>query len=317
MNLLVLGGTRFVGRALVENALARGHVITIVHRGKSGEGLFDGKVETVHADRLENLDDLKGKRWDACIDTCGYVPRAIRIAGEALAGSVDHYTFISTISIYKDPAAGSDESAPVFTEGDPLNEEITGETYGYLKVLCEDEAIRHFGPETQIVRPSLVVGPHDPSDRFTYWVARIAECPKLVVPSWPDMPAQWIDARDLAEFTMNGVEQKRSGAYHVLGPERSITFQQTIEGIRDAIGSSTTFVAKDIVELGLTPWTDLPFVSGPDDGAFRLDPTKAIKAGLTYRSLADTARDTLAWWKEQGRELKTGISAARHADLTA
>lgn len=315
MKLLILGGTRFVGRAIVDRALSGGHEVTIVHRGQTNAGAFEGKLESIHADRLLNLDHLKGRHWDACIDTCAYVPRAVRIAADALAASVDQYLLISTISVYLEPQPGADEYAPVIEKGDPAGEEITPDSYGFLKVLCEREALRCFGDRVSVVRPGLVVGPRDHTDRFTYWPVRIARDPRVLTPAGPDRPVQWIDARDLADFAVAGVETNRKGVCHAVGPEHPMTLRQMLATIRSELESTCELVERDLEALGVQPWSDLPMVVDPNEGVSQLSPKRAIAAGLTPRPLAETARDTWAWWKTEDRQLRTGLSDERHREL--
>ncbi len=319
MKLLVLGGTRFVGRAIVEEALARGHSVTVVHRGQTGDAIFGDRVETIHADRLVSLDALKGRTWDACIDTCGYIPRAIRIAGDALKGNVGHYAFISTISVYANrwqtgkPVAT--EEAPLMEEGDPENEEINGESYGYLKVLCEREVVRQFGDGSFLPRPGIVIGPNDHTDRFTYWVHRIATEPRVLVPSEKGHFAQWIDARDLAAFTVGGVERKLGGAFSVVG--QPMPLHELLEEIRRVLNTKCEFVEADLASVGVEPWADLPLVIEAGDTAFQLNPGKALAAGLTPRPVEATVRDLWEWFQTQGREPIAGMSRDLHDDVLA
>lgn len=315
MDILVLGGTRFVGRTIVETALARNHRVTILHRGNTGPDLFQNKVETILADRLGPLDRLAGRTWDACIDTCAYFPRAVNHAADALAGSIAHYALISTISVYDHPQPGSDENAAVFEQGDPDNEEVTGESYGYLKVLCERAAIERFGVQSLIVRPGIVVGPNDHTDRFTYWPVRISQEPRVIVPGGPDRPLQWIDARDLAAFVVDGVEQQHAGIYHCVGPARPTTLRETLKSIRDHLNPSCQLVDVDLEAAKIEPWTDLPLVVEPEDGLMRLSPARAMHAGLRYRPLAQTIDDLLTWWKAENRELRAGMPAERHREI--
>ncbi len=316
MKLLILGGTRFVGRAIVDRALGSGHEVTIVHRGQTNSNVFEGRVESVHADRLDNLDVLKNRRWDACIDTCAYVPRAVRIASDVLGGAVDQYLLISTISVYRDPEPGADEDAPVIEDGDPANEEMTPESYGFLKVLCEREARRCFGERASVVRPGLVVGPRDHTDRFTYWPVRIAQDPRVLTPAGDDRPVQWIDARDLADFVVAGVETSRKGVFHAVGPERPSTLRQMLASMRAELGSTCEFVERDLEALGVQPWTDLPMVVAPNEGISQLSPQRALAAGLSLRPLVETVRDTWSWWRAENRALRTGLSDERHRELT-
>ncbi|MGH2736128.1 MAG: NAD-dependent epimerase/dehydratase family protein, partial [Actinomycetota bacterium] len=199
MRVLVFGGTKFVGRHLVDALLAPGHEVTLFNRGKTDPGLFGGAVEEVHGDRDGGLDSLRGRDWDAVIDVSGYLPRLVGDSARLLAGAVEHYTFISTVSVYRDfSQAGLTEDAPLATLSDESVEEVTYETYGGLKVLCEEVVRAEYGDRCTVVRPHVVVGPHDDTDRFTYWVARTARGGDVLVPGRRDKPVQFVDARDLA-----------------------------------------------------------------------------------------------------------------------
>src|SRR5262245_38592594 len=193
MKLLILGGTVFLGRYLVETALAHGHEVTLFNRGQHNPDLYPD-VEKLHGDRDGGLDILRGRRWDAVIDTCGYVPRVVRASAELLAGAVDHYTFISSISAYPSfKAIGNDERPPVGTLADPTVEEVTGESYGPLKALCEQAVEQALPGRTLNIRPGLIVGPYDPSDRFTYWPHRVAQGGEVLAPGRPERHVQVVD----------------------------------------------------------------------------------------------------------------------------
>lgn len=235
------------------------------------------------------------------------------MTADILAGSVGRYLLISTVSVYKDPATGSDEEAPVIEQGDPENEVIDADTYGFLKVLCEREAVSRFGTGTLLVRPGIVIGPHDPSDRFTYWVAQIGTSAQVVTPAGPDRPVQWIDARDLADFALQALERGLTGAFHVVGTP--ITLRHMLTTTREALNPACEFIELDLEKEGIQPWVDLPLVVEPGDGTFQLSNARALSAGLRTRSLADSVRDTSAWWARQGRDLKVGLSAERHEAL--
>lgn len=218
MDILIIGGTRFVGRALVDVAQARGHTVTLFNRGKTNPDVYPN-VETIVGDRETDLDKLEGHTWDAVIDTCGYVPRIVKLSAEALKDKAKHYTFISSISVY--PVVGApnrDEESELLTMEDETVEEITNETYGPLKVLCEQAVQDAFPDGTLIIRPGLIVGPHDPTNRFTYWVTRTAKGGDAIAPS-AEQPMQFVDARDLAEFTIKQVEAGVCDVYNVTGPE--------------------------------------------------------------------------------------------------
>ena len=302
MKLLILGGTIFLGRYLVEAALERGHVVTLFNRGQHNSELYPA-IEKLRGDRDGGLDVLRGRRWDAVIDTSGYVPRVVRASAELLADAVDHYTFISSISVYPHfRSVRQDESAPVGTLDDPTVEEITGESYGPLKALCEQAVEQALPGRTLIIRPGLIVGPHDYSDRFTYWVRRVAQGGELLAPAGPDWHTQIIDVRDLAEWTLRMVERQQIGVYNATGPEYDLTFGQLLDTCRAVSGSDARFswVSEAfLLEKEVTPWSELPLwipQSDPDMLGFSdVNCTKAIAAGLTFRDLAMIMRDTLAW----------------------
>ncbi|MEO7912284.1 MAG: SDR family oxidoreductase [Roseiflexaceae bacterium] len=302
MKLLILGGTIFLGRYLVEAALARGHEVTLFNRGQHNSELYPA-VEKLRGDRDGGLDVLRGRRWDAVIDTSGYIPRLVRDSAELLAQAVQHYTFISSISVYPHfRSVGLDESAPVGTLDDPAVEEITGASYGPLKALCEDSVEIALPDRALIIRPGLIVGPHDTSDRFTYWVRRIAQGGELLAPAGPDWHTQIIDVRDLAEWTMHMVERQQAGVYNATGPEHNLTFGQLLDTCRVVSGSDARFTWVNeafLLEKEVAPWSELPLwipQSDPDMLGFSdVNCAKAIAAGLTFRDLVTIVRDTLAW----------------------
>ena len=236
MNLLIVGGTTFLGPALVADALESGHRVTLFNRGVSGGKPVAG-VEQIRGDRETDLRRLAGRSWDAVIDTCGYVPRHVRLSAHALRGSVGHYTFISTLSVY--PAQGAsnrDESAALLTLDDPSIEAVTDETYGPLKVHCEAQAQSAFPERCLVIRPGLIVGPRDPTNRFTYWVTRAARGGPAIAPP-AKQPIQFVDVRDLAAFTLRRIEDRASGIYNVTGPAGRLTFGELLPLIKQALGS--------------------------------------------------------------------------------
>ncbi|HXG24097.1 MAG TPA: SDR family oxidoreductase [Chthonomonadales bacterium] len=313
MKLLVLGGTIFLGRHLVDAALARGHEVTLFNRGRSNPELFPD-VEKLHGDRDGGLDALRGRAWDAVIDTCGYVPRIVRASAELLADSVGHYTFISSISVYADfRTRGIDEMAPIGTLDDPATEEVTGETYGPLKALCEQAAEEAMPGRVLNIRPGLIVGPHDLSERFTYWVRRIARGGDVLAPGPPEGLVQFIDARDLAEWTLNMIESCHVGVYNATGPDYPLTMGRLLGACREVIGSDARLIwvnGKFLLERGVKPWSDLPVWVPQDDPAYAgfasINCSKAIKSGLAFRPLEETIRDTLAWANEHSASSKSG-----------
>jgi 2'-hydroxyisoflavone reductase len=321
MNILILGGTVFLGRHLVLAAQARGHQITLFNRGKSNPDLFPD-VETLIGDRkASELDALKGRTWDAVIDTCGYVPRFVQESAELLKNSVKHYTFHSSISVYADYAKpGIDETYPVGTLEDPTVEEVTGETYGPLKALCEAAVEAALPGRALNIRPGLIVGPNDVSDRFTYWPVRIAQGGEVLAPGNPETPVQIIDVRDLAEWNIRMIEDSAVGVYNATGPARTLTMGEMLETCRAVSGSDARLVWADEAFLAkeeLAAWSDLP-VWVPDsegEGFSRVDCSQAIGQGLTFRPLADTVRDTLEWHATRPQEttLRAGMTREREA----
>jgi 2'-hydroxyisoflavone reductase len=323
MRVLILGGTVFLGRHLVEAAQARGHQVTLFNRGQHNADLFP-EVEKLRGDRDGGLDVLRGRRWDAAVDTCGYVPRLVRDATTVLADAVDHYTFISSISVFRDfKVVGMDESAPVATLDDPTVEEVTGEAYGALKALCEQAAEVAMPGRVLVVRPGLIVGPHDPTDRFTYWPARVAAGGEVLAPGSPDWPVQFIDVRDLAEWTIRLIESRATGIYNATGPDYRLGMGPFLEACIAVSGANArlTWVGEEyLLGAGVAPWSDLPLwvPEGEDYAGFaRVDCGKAIAAGLTFRPLAQTIRDTLAWDAARPHDdpPRAGISREREAEL--
>ena len=300
MKLLVIGGTRFVGRALVAEALAQGMDVTMFNRGQSNPDLFP-EVEKLVGDRDNDLEALKGRRWDAVVDTCGYIPRHVRDSAKLLKDAVDHYTFISTISVYAmtDPSQGVDEASEVGQMEDETVEEITGETYGPLKVLCEETITDIMGGRATHIRAGLIIGPHDPTERFTYWPVRVAEGSEMLAPGDPDRPMQYIDARDLAKWTLHATKNKLSGAFNSTGPARQRSIGEMLAICKAVTGSDVTFTWADDEFLAaneIQPWTHLPlYVPANMVGIHLANNDKAITAGLTYRPLEETVRDLLAW----------------------
>lgn len=301
MNILILGGTRFLGRHLVNSALARGHAVTLFNRGQSNPGLYS-QLETILGDREKDLNLLAGRRWDAVIDTCGYVPRAVGLSAGALREVAGGYVFISSISVYEDfSKIGITEEDPVGKLEDESVEDITGDSYGPLKALCEKTVEAAFPGRALVIRPGLIVGAYDPTDRFTYWPVRVAIGGDILAPEGPEAPVQIIDARDLAEFTLHLIEQKAAGVYHVTGPDYPLTLGEVINVSRDISGSQIHihWAPNDFLEQHkVEPWSDLPvwFPDTPENIGFsRVSVSKAVAAGLTFRPLAETVRDTLDW----------------------
>ncbi len=324
MNLLILGGTQFVGRAIVEAALANGHNITLLHRGRTNPDLFP-QAEHILADRDDNIAALGDRTWDAVIDVSGYIPRHVKDAAEYLADRVKRYVFISTISVYAESEeTGRDENAELIDLEDKTTEQVTGETYGGLKVLCEQAAEAAMPGRVLTIRPGLIVGPHDHTNRFTYWPVRIREGGKVLAPGDGSTPTQFIDARDLAAWIIRLVEQESTGIYNATGPDYRLTFAQLFGTCREVSGADVELVWVDdasLLENGVQPFSDLPFwIPQPQAEAFMsISVQKAIDAGLTFRPLADTIRDTLDYVDQfaagelPGRP--AGMSREREAEI--
>lgn len=317
MRILVLGGTIFLGRHIVQVAQQRGHELTLFHRGQHNPDLFP-EVDRVLGDRDGGLSALEGRTWDAVIDTCGYFPRIVQQSAEFFASSTSHYTFVSSISAYanfREPF--QNETAPVGVTDDLNATKITGENYGPLKVLCEQAVQAAFPDRCLISRPGYIVGPHDPSDRFTYLVRRVAQGGDVVVPGAPDMRVEFIDVRDLAEWTVRMVERKASGVFNNCGPEDSCLLGAFLEVCRQVSQSDArihylsgaVFKAQGIDAERANLW-----YVGEDDADYRyvsyMDCGKARAEGLTFRSVEETVRATLDWDRTRPQEqpLRWGIT---------
>jgi 2'-hydroxyisoflavone reductase len=321
VELLVVGGTRFAGRAFVEQAVDRGHDVTVFHRSVSEPEGFPG-VEHLHGDRDGQLGLLAGRSWDAVLDTCAYFPRAVREASVVLRDVAGHYTLVSTLSVHPDDMpAGSTERAATHQPPFPQTETVTAETYGPLKVACEQEATAAFGDRCLIIRPGYIVGPHDPSDRFTFYLRRAAGGGEMAAPGPPDAPLQVIDARDLAAFMLGRIEAADSGVYGVAGPGEPIVMRDVLDTARDVAAADTTFTWVSEEFLGAAgdqaqEW--FPMREPQFPGAHTYDAAKAIAAGLRCRPLADTVADTLAWDQQRGRpDLRAGLSTETETELLA
>jgi 2'-hydroxyisoflavone reductase len=326
MELLILGGTVFLGRAIVEAALPRGHQLTLFNRGQSNPGLFP-QVENLAGERDGGLEALHGRRWDAVIDTCGYVPRLVRESARLLAPVIDHYTFISSISVYADfSQPGMDESAPVGKLEDETVEQVEGGNYGPLKALCEQAAEGQMPGRVLVVRPGLIVGPHDRSDRFTYWPQRVLQGGEVLAPGRPEREIKFIDVRDLAAWILDQVEKGTTGVFNADGPQSPITMRQFLKTCQTASRSqaSFTWVSEPFLqEQKVGEWIEMPLWVPESDpqyaGFFAVSSQKAIQSGLTFRPLVDTVRATLDWAKTRPADYqwRAGISRAREAELLA
>lgn len=322
MDILLIGGTKFVGRSIAEAALERGHNVTLFHRGQTNPDIFP-EAEHLYGNRDGDMTALRGREWDAVVDTSGYVPRIVRLSAELLADQTDQYAFISTGSVYADPQPGTDESAPLEELRGDVTEEVTNETYGGLKVLCEN-VVREVYPDNHlIVRPGIIAGPYDPTDRFTYWVMRIAQGGEVLAPEPKDQPVQVIDAWDLADWLVGMIEQGETGTYNTVGPAEPITMQDMLETIREAVGSEATFTwaSVDFLRHEGVGGGELPFwmLGEESTGGFQTDSSKAREHGLTLRPIAETARDTLAWAEQRpaDHEWRSGLRPDQEGQLLA
>ncbi len=328
LKILILGGTAFLGPAIVNDALARGHEITLFNRGRTNPHLYPD-LEKIVGDRKISHDALKGRQWDVVIDTSGYYPRVVREAAAALAGNVGQYIFISTISVYGDfSIKGLNEKSAVAKLADETTEEVTAETYGGLKALCEQAAEKAMPGRTCNIRPGLIVGPLDRSDRFTYWPVRIARGGEVLVPDRPETVTQVIDVRDLAEYVVRCAERQTNGVFNCTSPSGELTMGEIFTACKDVSGSDATFTYADgdwLEEQGVHSWSDMPVWSpleGAEAGHPFIDVTRALNTGLVFRPITETVRDTLDWWATVPQErkespMRSGLTAEREAEVLA
>jgi 2'-hydroxyisoflavone reductase len=333
LRILILGGTGFIGPHMVRTALARGHSVTLFNRGRTNTHLFP-EVEKLVGDRNGQLDALRGQTWDVAVDNSGYYPSHVRASAELLQGSVGHYLYTSTIDAYRDfRVLGIDENYPLATlpAGSP---EDPRRFYGPLKALCE-EAVRELYPDTSTqVRPGWIVGPGDNNHLFTYWVVRVDRGGEVLAPGEPTDPMQVTDVRDLAEWYIQIAEQRLTGAYNAVGPV--ISMAQMLYGIRAITSTPVSFTWVDadfLWERDIKPWTNIPIWWPPKNdwggpsfggivggvGALALDGSLARANGLQHHALADSAQDTLDWYRETyydwPEDRRPGLAAGREAEL--
>lgn len=322
MRILIIGGTQFIGKHFALTAIERGHEVTLFNRGSKPAP--SGVLEEIVGDRNTDLARLRGRQWDVVVDTSAYVPRQVSEAATALRHSVERYLFVSTISVYADDeGAGLNEESELIRLDDPATEEVSSATYGGLKVLCEEALAELYPSENRlIVRPGIVVGPDDPTDRFTYWLARMARGGEVLAPAGPDRPLQWIDVRDLAAFMVLELERDIGAVYNVVSESGRFTMGALLASAERISGSdaSVTWASEEfLLDNGVKPATDLPFwLPGKRANFFKIDGSRAYLQGFRPRSLEDSARDTLAWQVERGDPpLKVGLSPEREAQLLA
>jgi nucleoside-diphosphate-sugar epimerase len=312
LKLLVLGGTKFLGRAVVEAAHERSHEVTLFNRGLTDPALF-AEAEHLRGDRDGDLSALAGRRWDAVVDASGYVPRVVRASAEQLATSVSHYVFVSSISVYEAPLEpGFDETAPVKELADRQSEDVQRD-YGALKAACE-RVVREVFPSAHAnVRAGLIVGPHDPTGRFTYWPERVARGREVLAPGNPGRHVQLVDVRDLGAWIVRLAEDQASGTFNATGPEPPLTMGDLLETCVQVTGSGARLVWMDddfLLAEGAGPWMELPLWLPEQDAAIlQADVSHAVAAGLRFRPVEETVRDTLAWTQAGGgtSELASGV----------
>jgi 2'-hydroxyisoflavone reductase len=332
LRILILGGTGFTGPYQVRYALSRGHKVTTFNRGKTHPGELPKEVEQLIGDRNGKLDALRDRKWDVAIDNPTTLPAWVRDAAQILKGNVERYVFISTISVYADTGQGVDETATLakYDGPDPYKETIEAvkasgyKTYGPLKALSEQEAEKWFPGKTLIIRPGLIVGPRDETDRFTYWPVRIDRGGDVLAPGNPGDPVQFIDARDLAEWTIRMVENHETGIYNATGPAKPLKIGNMLNTIKDALHSSAKFTwlpADFLKQQKVEAWSDMPVWAGDELGLARTKIDRALSKGLTFRPLDVTARDTLAWFKslpqDRQSKMRAGLTPEREAEVLA
>jgi 2'-hydroxyisoflavone reductase len=318
VRLLVLGGTKFLGRATVESALEAGHEVTLFNRGETNPELFP-EVEQIRGDRTNGLAELRGREWDAVLDPAGQIPSVVRASAEALADATPYYLFVSTVSVYADQGRRNDEESPLAELGDEPDDHLTEDfsNYGALKTLCERAVRSVYGDRCAVVRPGLIVGAHDPSGRFTYWPHRIARGGEVLAPAPPERRVQFVDVRDLGNWFVRLLEQRTSGTYNATQP--GLTFEDLVDTCREVAGSDATFTwvpDELLAEREVGEWMELPlWLHDPGlSGLLDADVSLAIEAGLTFRPLTDTVRDTL----DHAETFEgVGLRAERESELLA
>jgi len=331
--ILILGGTGFLGPAVVEAARARGHALTLFNRGKTRPELFPD-VEKLRGDRDPDKDEglaaLRGRKWDAVVDTSGYYPRMVGASARLLAPNVKQYLFISSVSAYaSDKTPHEDERGPTATLADPTVESMGKdyEFYGGLKRACEEAAEAAMPGRVANIRPGYIVGPDDRSDRFTYWPVRFDRGGEMLAPGTPEDPLQLIDVRDLARWLVLLIEGNVTGVFNAVGPGAPWTMGAMLDTCRKVSGKDTkvTWVPADFLEKqGETGDVRLPIYmppTGASAGTHLRSNAKAVKAGLTFRPVEDTVRDTLAWFKglpeERRAKMRAGLPPEREVELLA
>lgn len=336
MKILIIGGTKFLGRHLVDASLKNNHEVTLFNRGKKYTDDEVPDVEQIHGDRTADLEKLGGRNWDAVIDTCGYLPQTVSQAAEFLKDRVNQYVLISSGSVYSETSEPNyDETWKTATLTAEQQKEVEkidpkgeltgasmGEYYGASKRRCEVAAESAMPNRVLSVRAGMIVGPLDPTDRFTYWVMRVAQGGEILAPGTPGNFLQLIDARDLSEWIIKMIEQGETGVFNVTGKPFELTFGKMLDAIKDAAGSGAEFVWADetfLEENNVAPWSEMPFYLPESDENFRnfltMNVNRALAKELVFRPLQDTVLDTLDWRKTQDSKMRAGLSAEREIEL--
>ncbi len=323
MKVLIIGGTLFLGRYLVEQALKNKHQVTIFHRGKTNPGLF-ADVEEIMGDRNQDLYLLADRQWDLVIDTCGYTPETVHISADYFKDKAKKYVFISTISVYADfKTVGIDENYPVGVLENPADRELNGATYGPLKALCEAEVVKSFADKALIVRPGLIVGPWDPSDRFTYWIKRVHEGGKILAPLPQNKPIQFIEAKDLAEWVIQAGQSNTTGTFNLTGPDYCLTMGEFLNQCKQSINPQAEFVWVEqdlILENEIQPWTELTlWVPEAEEyaGDSSISIKKALQRNLTFTPLAQTIEKTYHYYLilPETYKYRAGLDSLKEAEF--
>ena len=322
MEILILGGTGFLGGHVVECATARGHAVTLLNRGKTAPGRFPSVETVVVSDRDGGMAAVSDRHFDVVVDTCGYVPRVVQQAVDHLAGRAAQYLFVSSVSAYADHRpSGIREDHPLAAPPELGAENVTGETYGGLKVACERTVQDGFGEGALVVRPGLIVGPGDHTDRFTWWVATMATRDRVLVPGPREAPIQVIDARDLADWMVRLVEDEVVGVFNAVGDPGRHTMAELVTACAAAAGRPPAVEWVDsswLLARGVEPWSEIPLWL-PDEkhaGMMQVDNSAALATGMKLRPLLETIADTLRWHRGRGKvEWKAGLTDQRIDEL--
>lgn len=324
MRILIIGGTRFVGRHIAQAATDAGHDLTLFHRGKSGPDLFPTATHVL-GDRNGDLAELRSGNWDATVDVSAYLPRQVRALADALDGRGGRHQYISTVSVYRTPVPPNfTEDAPLVELADPDVEQVTAETYGGLKVLCERAALDAHGPDTTVIRPTYVIGPHDHTGRFTWWVHRLARGGEVLAPGEPTDPIQVIDARDMGTWAVNLLERRMSGTFHAVSPPPPFGFGDLLEAVAAEVapaGTTLTWVDSDFLHAAGETDDSLPMWPRGDDytDANAASPGAAYASGLAPRPLRRTIRELYQHEQESPTRIpdRVGLPPDREAELLA